>query len=110
MPARMKKMGDLLRLGIDSGQVRAFMEVAPMTSQGEVIGRIVAAVLLGDDVFDVKWDGSLMISVKKAVFAAAASSLCDPPAESRVNHAARCFASQARALAWRTEIKSMART
>jgi len=39
--------------GIDSCQVGAFAEIAPVASQGEIIGAFGPTVLSGNDVFDV---------------------------------------------------------
>lgn len=39
--------------GVDARQVRSLSKIAPMTSQGEVLNFIRAAVLFGHDVFDM---------------------------------------------------------
>ncbi|HEX4136566.1 MAG TPA: hypothetical protein VHY84_18275 [Bryobacteraceae bacterium] len=38
---------------IDSREVRAFMTIAAVASQGEIVGIVATALLLCDDVFDV---------------------------------------------------------
>jgi hypothetical protein len=45
---------DLPILRVDAGQVRALVQVAVLTREGEVPGIVAAAVLLRDHVFDVK--------------------------------------------------------
>ena len=50
----MKQTRQLFSLGIKAGKVRAFVQIAVMTGEREIIRRIFAAVLSRNDVFDVK--------------------------------------------------------
>jgi hypothetical protein len=44
---------ELARVGIDACQVWAFMQIAPVTRQGEVVPVIGTAVLFGHDVLNM---------------------------------------------------------
>lgn len=52
--AGMKQRDDLLRDGIDSGEVWAFVRVAAMTRPGKIVEHRLAPVLTGDNVLKVK--------------------------------------------------------
>ena len=52
--SRMKEPRDLPGLGINSSEVRALVEIALRAGEREIVGIVGAAVLPGDDVFDVK--------------------------------------------------------
>lgn len=74
---RMKQFGDLIGLGIDTGQVRSFMEVAINTGQGKIVGFIRATVLLGDDVLDVQDSQRRVVLLQLAILAAMTCTLPD---------------------------------
>lgn len=46
----MEKHCDLARLWVDPSQVRAFLTIADVARQGQVVGSIGGEVLAGDDV------------------------------------------------------------
>jgi hypothetical protein len=54
LPARIKQRHDIARQTIDSCNVRAFVLVAMEATPGEVFQYGLAAVLLRDDVIDLK--------------------------------------------------------
>jgi hypothetical protein len=95
---------------VNAAQVWSLVEIAAMTGKRKILGRILPAVLSGNNVFDVERRQRLEIVMKPTVFASSASPLLHQPAQSRVHQVALRLASQIRALAWRTEIKSSACT
>ena len=50
----MKQQNNFLGVGVDAGEVRAFMAVAAMTGPCEVLEDGFAAMLAGDDVLEVE--------------------------------------------------------
>jgi hypothetical protein len=82
-------------------QVRPLGPVAFRTGQTEVLRIVGAAVLHGDDVLDVKRLELILVLVKQAVFAAAASPLPDKGSERIVHHSPLDAASSWRALDFR---------
>jgi len=52
--ARMEEPDDLARIGIKSGQVRAFAKVAVGTGERQILRIVDAAVLTRNDVLDMK--------------------------------------------------------
>ena len=61
---------------IDRGKVGALVQIAAVTCQGEILRRIVAQMLRGDNVFDVKCQ-VVRFLWEAAVFAAVTSSTAD---------------------------------
>lgn len=51
---RMKQAREFAGLRVDAGKVRAFVEIAVMTGERQILGRVFAFVLPRNDVFDVK--------------------------------------------------------
>ncbi len=51
----MEKPSDLPACRIDPGKIRTLFQVATPAGKGEIIELGQATVLLGDDMFDVKW-------------------------------------------------------
>lgn len=49
IPARMEKNCDLAGLWVDPSQVRAFLTIAEVARQGQVVGSIGGEVLASDD-------------------------------------------------------------
>jgi hypothetical protein len=62
---------------VDAAQIAALVQVAVMASQGQVPSRIGAAVLFGDDVFDLETEVGLILLVKPTILAAALCTLPD---------------------------------
>jgi len=58
---RMKKAGNLARIRIDTSEIGAFVEVAFRTSKAEVHWTVAPAMLLGDDVLDVKAESRVFL-------------------------------------------------
>jgi hypothetical protein len=54
MAAGMKQLRNLARNWVDGCQVRSFVGIAAIAGQAEIVGIIVATVLLGDNVFHTK--------------------------------------------------------
>ena len=86
MPARVKERRGLAGVGINTAQVRAFVEITLRARESEVVGTVPAAVLAGGDVFDVKAEAGVLLG-QAAVFAAVASALADELAGRRVHQA-----------------------
>jgi hypothetical protein len=66
---RVKQRDNLARNRIDTGQVRAFAEVAAMTCKGQIAVVISPAMLAGYDVPDVMRQGTAILR-QEAIFAA----------------------------------------
>lgn len=54
MYAGIEKRGDLTSVWVNTGEIRALVEVTVVACQSEICGVIVIAMLLGDDVLDVE--------------------------------------------------------
>ena len=65
---RMKKGYHLPRLGVDSSQIRAFVQMAAVACQREIIGIVGAPVLLRNDVLNMMLRAALFL-VQTAIFA-----------------------------------------
>ena len=50
----MKQTSDRARIGIDAGQIRPLAQIAARATQAQVVSVVTAAMLFGNDVFDVK--------------------------------------------------------
>ncbi len=50
----MEELDDFLRLGIDTGEIGAFVKVAVDTCESEILDIVGAAMLFGNDVLDVE--------------------------------------------------------
>ena len=49
-----KERHHLICVGIDAGEIRSFIEITMVTSQGQILELIITSMLAGNDVFDVK--------------------------------------------------------
>src|SRR2546422_8321940 len=85
------------------------MQIAVITRQGQVVGRIRAAVLEGNDVVNVEKGKGLLGLQHPAIFTAVACTLTHQAARCRVDHAG-VWRNNWRALAWSTLINSIAAT
>ena len=65
----MQEAADFAAIGVDAGEVRAFVQIAVRAGEGEVVLTGDAAVLSRDDVLDVEWEHAALLR-KPAVFAA----------------------------------------
>jgi hypothetical protein len=65
---RVKKPDDLSGLRVDSGQVRAFMKIAAVAGERQIVSIFEAAVLLRDDVLDMMPQFAMFLA-QTAVFA-----------------------------------------
>lgn len=61
---RIKQRHNLARNGIDTGQVRAFPEIAAVTGKGQIAGIVGPPMLAGYDVFDVMCKGTAILSAE----------------------------------------------
>src|SRR6516165_645575 len=75
LPPRMIQGHDAAGLRVNAGKIGPLTVVAMMAGQSEIIEPVRAAVLLGDDVFDMKAVIRFVVLVQAAVFAAAPSPL-----------------------------------
>ncbi len=66
----MEKSDDLFRRGVDAGEIWPFVEVAVVASQSEILQLIIASMLAGDDMLDVKNKERIRILMNPTVFAA----------------------------------------
>lgn len=66
----MEQRDDLARVRINSRQIRPLMPIAPVAGQSQVLKVIVAAMLPGNDVFDMKAEERLVRLVEVAILAA----------------------------------------
>src|SRR5712691_9947010 len=107
--AGVKKQHHRSRLRVDAGQIRALMQVTVITRQGQVGGRIRAAMLLRNNVVNVEEREGLLGLQHPAIFTAVACTLTHQAARCRVDHAGGWF-NKRRALAWSTLINSIAAT
>jgi len=72
----MKQRHHLVCHRVDPGQVGAFVKVAAMAGQREIVGIIETAMLLRNDVFDVMEQFTMPL-VKRTIFATLASPFTD---------------------------------
>jgi len=80
----MKDGRHLPGLRVDSCQVRAFVQIAAVSSQRQIIGIIGAAVLLCRDVFNMMPQATMFL-VQTAIFATVAGSLPDEIPRRRIH-------------------------
>jgi hypothetical protein len=73
---RVKERSHFFGCGIDTRQVGALSEVAPVASQGEVLDGIEAAMLFGNDVLDAMGEVAAILR-KPTVLATMARALPD---------------------------------
>src|SRR5206468_3150017 len=107
--SRMKEPRDLPGLGINPSEVRALMEIALRAGEREIVRIVRAAVLPGDDVFDVKTESGKLFR-QTTIFAAVSGALPDKLAGHRVHQAGLSSASRDCASALRRPNKVFART
>ena len=65
----MKESDNLSRLGIDAGEIGAFVFVIVMAGQGEVLRIIGSTVLLRNNMLDMQAEKWLVVLMDPAVFA-----------------------------------------
>jgi len=95
----MEQARDIIRVGIHARQVRALVQVALVTSPGQVGQIIGAAVLTGLDVFGVKGMIRIVALGQMAILAAITRPLPHLRPGLSVHHAASCGRKSRRALA-----------
>lgn len=110
LASRIEERDNVSSLGVDPRQVWPLVQVAVMAGQREVIRIISAAMLSSNDVLYVKRRDEKILLQRSAVFAAPPSSRPNKIADGPARHAPAARASAPRALACRTERKSMAAT
>src|SRR4051794_6999051 len=99
--ARVEERGHLPGIGVDSGDVGAFVQVAVDAGQGKVRGVVGPAVLLRGDVLDVE-GREIMLLAEQAVFTAISSPPPDRGPRRGVHHEGGWRARTRRALALST--------
>lgn len=97
--ARIEEAGHLTGFGINSGQVRALVQIAVVAGECEVRWIVAAAVLPCDDVLDMEGDERHVRLRETAVLTAVRSPAADQPSDGRIHYAAGCPARSLRALA-----------
>jgi len=60
--SRVKQNLYIARYGVDSTQVRAFVKIATMAGERQIFDIAGAAVLAGNNVFDLVWDGAVLLT------------------------------------------------
>ena len=93
----MKQSGQLTGSGDPARRGSALVEIAVVTGEGEVLRRIRAAMLAGDDGFDVE-EQRLLLLQRPAILATPVGPLPDKLAERGVHHATLTWANTRRAL------------
>ena len=73
---RLKKRGDAPCLGVNSGEVRAFLKITTMAGESQIGKLVGAAMLLGDDMFDMKGEWTEVVA-ELAVLASIGRSMAD---------------------------------
>jgi hypothetical protein len=66
--ARIKKWHSIAAERIDSDQIRSFMKIAPVTSEGKITASARSAMLFRDDVLDMMRESAPLL-IEKTVFA-----------------------------------------
>lgn len=66
---RMEKPSHQASVGVHARQVRTFERIAPAAGQSQVLEAVTSAVLVGNDVFDVKGQSRIYALRKPTVFA-----------------------------------------
>ena len=84
----MKQWNDFPRYGINASNVRSFIAVTVATREGQILENGLAAMLLSNDVFDLKWKDTRGLR-KLAVFAAPGTRRSHSRAQA-VRHAFGC--------------------
>ena len=82
----MKERGCLSRIGVDAGKVCAFVRITFRAGKGEILMMIRAAVLTGNNMFDVKSMCGKVLG-KLTVFATISSTLADQLGRRRIHQA-----------------------
>jgi hypothetical protein len=72
-----KELRYCVRFGVDTRQIRTFVEITIDARQGEVVDVIGAAVLLGDDMLDMQGGKRRIILMQLTVFATIAGARSD---------------------------------
>ena len=90
---------------VNAGNVGAFVEVTACAGQAKVRGIVTAAVLPGNNMFDVKRGKWLILLSQPAVFADILGTLLHECASRRIHYASPSgWLIRARALDWRMEM------
>src|SRR5262249_55217536 len=93
---RVKERCELAGVRVDARKIWTFECVAPCAGQGEVIGLVASAMLLGDDVFDVVSELDLFLA-EETILATVAGTRSDVGLDLRIHRQApfvdarRCF-------------------
>lgn len=104
---------DLSGLGIDTGEIRSFVEITAVTRERQIRRVVAATMLAGDYVFDMEAHKRRVTLVKPAIFAALACAGAHALAQRWIHYAVsrgEAAASRRRACACKMEIKSTAWT
>lgn len=102
----MKQAGEFARLRIDARKVRAFVEIAMMTGERQILRRVIPFVLPRHDMFDVKPQWFLRLG-QAAILAAILGTFADELAKPCIHQCLAC-ARIRRALAWRIPMSVLA--
>ena len=98
--SRMEQASYLAGFWIEAGKVHAFVQIAVVASEREIIRRIFSSMLTGNDVLDMKGQ-RLLVLPQLAIFAGVFCASPDELTQPVVHQAAFARASALRALAWR---------
>jgi hypothetical protein len=75
LPPRMKQLSNHIGLGIDPGEICAFVKIAIDTGKGEIFDIVTAAVNSRNNVFNVERGKRRIILMQMTVFASVLSTL-----------------------------------
>ena len=103
---RMKQAREFAGLRVYARKVCAFMEIAVMTGERQILQRVFAFVLARHDVFDVKLQWLLRLG-ETAILTAILGTFADELAKPCIHQCLAC-ASTRRALAWRIPMRVLA--
>ena len=108
LTAGIEEPNDVTGLWVSAAQVRALVQVAPMTAPTSIGISIRPAVLLGDNVLDMEKSRGGGTIGEVTVFAPPTGPLAHELAKRAIHRASAVRLSRARAFAWRMAMKSMA--
>jgi hypothetical protein len=86
--ARIKETDDFIRIRVAASKVGAFVKIALLTSQRQILNLIRPAVLARDDVLDVKEMEAVVFLAQAAILTAIASTPPDVIAKGLAHHEA----------------------
>ena len=104
----MEKWDYTSRFWIDARKIRSLVQIAPITGQREIGGIVVAAMLSGNNMLDVKGRQRHRCLRQATVFAFLTGPATNEFSNGCVHQVAVCYSNILWALAWRMAIKSTA--